>query len=112
MTRAPDTLFADISQFIRQSNEMLEKGELVQLAGLDNRIEILCKEVLALSDDQRKEHAAKLQQLFDELKTLGESMAAVRDTLSGEMQGLAKHKKANTAYRVAEASDRKKPDEK
>lgn len=106
----PEALFEDVAQFVAQSRELLQSGAMMELAGLDNRIMLLCEEVLMLSQDQRARYSDQLQQLFNDLSALGQEMGAQRDRIENEMRGLPQHKKATTAYRIAEESDKKEED--
>ena len=106
MTR-PEKLFTDISQFIAESRALLDKGAMVELAGLDGRIKTLCGNVMKLSQEERIEYGAKLQTLLTELTALGDEMLAQRETLAKAILHLADHRKASTAYLITEASDKK-----
>jgi hypothetical protein len=108
MSRSPEKLFNDISQFVSESRAMLEQGALMELAGLDEHVKTLCDAVLHLSQSDRMIYADRLQQLLIELKELGEAMAKQRDAMAEEIRDLSSHQKASVAYRTAEASDRKK----
>jgi hypothetical protein len=100
-----DMLFKDIAQFVKESRALLEAGAIMELGGLDQRVNMLCEQVLSLSQEERLLHADRLQTLLKELSELGEALVAQRDKLGGEAVQLAQQKKANTAYRTAEASD-------
>lgn len=103
-------LFDDIAQFVEQSRELLKSGAMMELAGLDERVLLLCEEVLLLSQEERVQYGDKLQQLLGDLKSLGEEMTAQRDRIGAELNALPQHKKATVAYRVAEESDKYKRD--
>jgi len=101
-----EKLFNDIAQFVGESRALLKQGAMMELAGLENRILLLCKEVVVLSPEERTRYAARLQQLMADLTALGEEMAALRDSVAAEIRHLSNYKKANVAYRVVEASDK------
>jgi hypothetical protein len=50
-------------------------------------------------------YADRLQQLFGDLKSLGDAMVVQRDQLAEEIRTLPKLKKASVAYRTTDASD-------
>jgi len=102
----PEALFEDILQFVAQSRELLKNGAMMDLAGLDSRVMLLCEETLLLSQEQRLHYAERLQQLLGELTSLGKEMTVQRNRIEEEMRSLPQHKKATTAYRVAEESDK------
>jgi len=101
----PEKLFNDITQFVAESRTLLQEGAVMELAGLEKHVLILCEDVLLLSQDERLHYADRLQQLLAELTSLGEELAAQRDQVAEKMRNLPEHKKATTAYRVVDASD-------
>jgi len=109
--RKPEDMFGDVARFIDESNALIGRGEFAQLAGLDDMVRTLCEEVLTLSPDQRVQYADRMQELMTALQQLGESMTQMRDEVSKDINALSSHQKANVAYRVAEASDKKKQEE-
>ncbi len=97
---SPEELFEDISRFIADGQKLLEQGALVELAGLDKHIQTLCDEVTRLSREDRIKYGERMQQLLNELQTLGDTMVKMRDTLAADIKALSSHKKANVAYRT------------
>ena len=102
--RTTEVLFSDISKFISDSRDLLKRGAIMELSGLDDNVKNLCEEVMRLSQDDRLQHADHLQKLFSELKSLGEELASQRDSLADDIRGASDHKKASAAYRSAPAS--------
>jgi hypothetical protein len=102
----PEKLFNDISKFVSDSRALLQQGTVMELSGLENRILLLCEEVLVLSQEERLIYAKRLQQLMADLAALGEEITAQRDAVAKEIQQLPGHKKANKAYRKPEADDK------
>jgi hypothetical protein len=98
-------LFLEVEQFIAEGRALLDQGALMELAGLDEQVRILCDRVLQLSQEERLVYADKLQKLLGDLTALGETMAQKRDLIAEEIRGLSHHKKASTAYRVADSRD-------
>ena len=103
-----EALFDDIHGFVSQSAALLQKGEFVDLSGLDAQVAQLCEAVLQLTQEQRITHAARMQQVLGELQALGNAMTAIRDSMSEEIRGLSHHKKASVAYRSADTVDKDK----
>ncbi|MFW0777048.1 MAG: hypothetical protein ACN2B6_04950 [Rickettsiales bacterium] len=103
--RTTEALFNDISKFISDSRELLKRGAVMELSGLDDNVKELCEEVMRLSQDDRLQHADRLQELFAELKLLGEELSSQRDSLADDIRGASDHKKATAAYRSAPAGD-------
>jgi predicted metal-dependent phosphoesterase TrpH len=101
----PEQLFNDIAQFVTESRALLRDGAMMELAGLDERVKILCDAVLQISDQDRMRYASRLKDLLGELKALGDEMVAQRDQIAEEIRAVSSHKKANVAYRVTDASD-------
>lgn len=106
------TLFDEVDRFIADSRTLLQAGAIVQLSGLDERVAQLCEAVLTLTQDDRIQHAQRLQQLLWNLNDLGETMAQYRDAMAEEIKHLGQHQKANLAYRTIESIDAKKDEEK
>lgn len=98
----PEKLFDDISAFIDDSRKVLDAGGVVQLTGLDERVELLCHAVLQLSDDERVKNATRLKELVQALQALGETIAAERDAVAESLRGLSGHRQASVAYSKAE----------
>jgi len=105
------TLFDGIMQFIAESRELLESGAVMELAGLDDQVRSLCDAVLQLSQEERVLYADRLQHVLADLQILGEAMVTQRDLVAEEIRSISHHKKAASAYRVAEASDGYKNEE-
>lgn len=103
-----EALFEEISAYIAQSHVLLKDGALLELNGLDGRIQKLCEAVLTLSQDERVQYSDKLQMLFKELHQLGADMAQIRDVIADDLRNISDHRKANVAYKVADNVDAKK----
>ncbi len=102
---SPEKLFEDISTFITQSRELLEKGAVMELEGLDGEVKRLCEATLNLSKEQRAQYADKLQELLRSLTELGNELTQQRDQLASEIRGLTDYRKAHVAYSNADATD-------
>jgi hypothetical protein len=104
MTPPIDThlLLDQIDDYIRESRQLLERGEVLQLSGLDQKIAFLCEETLKLSDTQRKQYAARFDTMLRELTELGHMLKQRREAVLGEIKASNAHRKAASAYRTAE----------
>jgi|GEM_PF-1725646 len=106
-TKESDTkeLFENIAKFMANNRSLLSKGAEVEIAGLDLQIQQLCAQVLELSAEESAKYADLLQTLFDDLTELGKDLEAGREALAHEIRYLSSHKKANVAYKTADATD-------
>ena len=100
-----EQLFDEISMFVSDCHSLLRQGMVLEMAGLDTRVQELCDLVLKLSQEERLRYADRLQILFDDIKKLGDAMLQERETLIKEIQGLGEHRKASVAYRSTDAID-------
>jgi len=98
-------LFDGISRFVQDSHDLLKRGAIMELKGLDDQVAALCKEVLLLSQDERVRYADDLQRLLGELNGLGEALTLHRDTMANEILNLSQHRKASVAYRTTDHTD-------
>ncbi|MDX2112208.1 MAG: hypothetical protein SFW63_00525 [Alphaproteobacteria bacterium] len=97
-----DELLTQIAAYITESRELLERGDVVELSDLDGRIARLCEASLALSAEEKRRHAAALEQLLDDLTQLGNLLQEKRGLVMHEMKASGAHRKAASAYRMAE----------
>jgi hypothetical protein len=104
-TLPPEALLTKISGFVSESRELLKSDSMMDMQGLEARVQDLCQLVLSLSQDDRVKYADKLQVLLGDIGKLGEEMASLRDAMADEIRSLSKHKKATVAYKVADATD-------
>ena len=111
MTMETDKLFDEIAIFVREGRALLKDGVMMDMAGLDKRVMVLCDQALMLPQEVRAQYSGKLQELLDELTQLGKDLEKKRDALARDIRGVSQHKKAHAAYTTAEASD-KNPEEK
>lgn len=113
MTNFPE-LFANISKFVADSRVLLSSEVVVEMGGLDKKVQELCSNILQLPENEQKKHADLLQELFDELTILGDELLKKKELLAHEIRYLSSHKKANVAYKIADAKanpdDISKPD--
>jgi hypothetical protein len=100
-----EEMLSKIEQFVTESREMVKNGALLEVAGLENRIDEFCTLLLSLSQEERVAYANKLQVLLADIGKLGEEMTVLRDSMSDEIRSLTSVKKASVAYRIVDASD-------
>lgn len=96
-------LFENIAKFVMSSRDMIDRGAMVELAGLDKQVQSLCEQVMQLSDADREKYAGSLQWLINELNTLGKDLSVQREALAHEIRYLSSHKKASVAYKTADS---------
>ena len=111
MSANPEKLFKEIERFVADSRGLLGEGAVMELAGLDERVRLLCEQVLMLSGEERARYANLLDGLLNELKTLGEDLKTQQDAVANEIRYLSSHKKASVAYKTADATDGFKKEE-
>ncbi len=96
--QAPDVLFAEISDYVRQADKLTQKGEATDLTGLDIAIRALCDGVMKLPVEQAKAYNDKLQELMLAIEAMQEKMIALQGKIAVTMKSLGKQKKAAKAY--------------
>lgn len=98
-------LFSDISDYIASSMALLEKGEVENLSGLDQKIQHLCETIVHLSESDRLLYAEKLEQLNIDLLHLSDAMHRHKATITAEINKTSNVRKASIAYKTADARD-------
>ena len=96
-------LLLDIQKFMDDSKSVLASGNNIDLAGLDNQIKNLCAMVDSLSSSEREKYEQPLNELLSQLTILGNDLTVQKEALEHEMRYLSSHKKANVAYKTADA---------
>jgi phage host-nuclease inhibitor protein Gam len=94
----PEVLLSDVLNYIEEAHSILERGEWVDLKGLDARVERLCHEIVLLTPQQGREYAAELEFLREKLNALQESMQAQVKQLKDDMKETGTVQRANRAY--------------
>lgn len=96
-------LFKNIAQFVADSKVLIDKGAMVEMAGMDKQVQMLCEKVMELSGEDRIKYADSLKGLMNELSILGKDLTIQRESLANEIRYLSSHKKASVAYKTADA---------
>ncbi len=104
-TLPPEALLARITQFVTESRELVRTGAVLEIDGLESRIDELCSMVLSFSQEERLHYADKLQYLLTDISKLGEEMMVLRDAMGDEIRALSSTKKATMAYKIADSRD-------
>jgi hypothetical protein len=94
----PETLLSDVLAYIEEACAILERGEWVDLKGLDAQVERLCKQIVLLTPEQGREFAAELDFLRARLNTLQETMQAQAAQLQDDLKEVGTVQRANRAY--------------
>lgn len=95
----PETLAADIEQYIAQAETLMREGKLVPLAELNESVEALCKRVMHLRVDEAKLYVPQLEALRERLDALQAVMEQEKSRLADEIGASSQRQKAVRAYR-------------
>ena len=93
-----DELFDGVRDYIKDARDIMERGEFVELAGLDSRVAELCDAIVAMPQDQAANYVAELEVLMAELNVLKDRFEEGRASLAEEINGVQQHKQASSAY--------------
>ena len=94
-----DALLNALHAYVDEAERHLDEKDITELAGLDSVVDVLCARVLALSEDQHRDYADRLQAFYDRLTDLQQKMVAMQDELRAELQDSQARQKASRAYR-------------
>lgn len=94
----PEALLSDVLAYIEEAHGILEKGEWVDLKGLDARVERLCLEIVTLTPEQSREFAAELEFLRTKLDALQADMQEKVSQLKADIAETNTVQRANRAY--------------
>jgi hypothetical protein len=86
------------SGVIERFRSCIAEGSVIDLTGLDQRIEGMCDAIIQLPEDQRVTVKATLIGLIDELNGLVELLSQQQDKVSEDLKGVASRQKAVSAY--------------
>ncbi|MCI5049089.1 MAG: hypothetical protein MRY32_01980 [Rickettsiales bacterium] len=96
------TLFEDLMGYINESKVILEKGDYLELNGLDNKVAELCEAVHNLTPEESKEYADDLDTMMQELDGLQKLFLEQRDRVGADLKSINQFQQASKAYKTAE----------
>lgn len=99
-TGKPSQLFQEIRDYITESQEILARGEYLELSDLGMKVERLCSGVANLPQEEGRKHLKELDALMGELDLLQKDLIESRDRLKDELGGVSKHQQAARAYKT------------
>ncbi len=99
----PQQLLDGLNAYIGAANSMLDEKNMVDLAGLDAVVDILCARILTLSPDniatdEQRAYIDQLNALHDRLGALQEKMVATQEEIKAELAQSNARQKASRAY--------------
>lgn len=94
----PQQLLAGLEAYINAADGMLDAGNMVDLAGLDAVVDVLCARVVKLTPEEGKTFAEKFDMLHERLGALQEKMIATQGEIKAELEQSNKRQKASRAY--------------
>ena len=86
------------SNVIERFRDSVAEGSVIDLTGLDQKIEGMCDAINELPADQRITVKSTLIGLIDDLNTLVESLTVQQDKVSEGLKGVISREKAVSAY--------------
>jgi hypothetical protein len=94
----PEALLSGLHNYIDDAERLLAERNMVDLAGLDSVVDALCARVKALSLEEGRVFADKLDALNARLSQLQQQMVETQASIKAELQGTNQRQKANRAY--------------
>jgi hypothetical protein len=99
----PQQLLDGLNAYIHAADAMLDEKNMVDLAGLDAVVDILCARILALSPgemkaDEQKNYIDQLNALHERLGVLQQKMVATQEEIKAELARSNARQKASRAY--------------
>lgn len=99
----PEALLDAIEHYIDTASAAMARDDMVELAGLDAVVDVLCARIIALPGDQAPLFRDKLQALHQRLDRLQQQMVASKSTTEDELRRVQARGRASKAYRKDEA---------
>lgn len=97
--KTPEELFAMVDQYIDAVHNIIERREFLELNGLDNFIDYLCKRVLALTPEEAQRYKPQLDGLMADMDDLQAHLQAAKQSVRGDIDQLNKQSAAAKAYK-------------
>ena len=104
VSKDPKFLVEQIAQFIGKAKAHVAEGADVDLAGLDEHVQLLCERILELPASEATEYRKYLQDISDELGELKTGLLSAQDSIRGQIQELNARHKAAKAYKTGKAT--------
>lgn len=98
-TTEPQALLDSITGFVANAKEAAERGEEVDLTGLDDRIQELCNGLLDIPREEAQGFMGKLQALNSDLTELRQHLEVMRENVQEKLNTLNAQQKAARAYK-------------
>lgn len=111
MTKDVHALYNTAVDFIAKARQGLEKGEEVDLGGLDNMVAELCTFVTTLPEDEAAPYTTKLKVLMDDLNVISELLVKQQQNIRAQLDSLQQKRQAMHAYATADTLKDPKSDE-
>ena len=99
------TALGDIKTELDQTSSVIERfrssvaqGEIIDLTGLDQKIEGMCNAIIELPEDERVTVKATLIGLIDDLNALVDMLNRQQEKASEELKGVTSRERAVSAY--------------
>ena len=102
---SPETLQRDLTEVtvaIDAARRTVERGDFVDLSGLDGRVGRLCAAIKGLPQDKGRGFERSLLALVDDLTRLTDELAVQRDNVRSTLVGTSTHQQAASAYRKSQ----------
>ncbi|NNG02755.1 MAG: hypothetical protein HKM95_01465 [Inquilinus sp.] len=89
----------EVASAVSLARTKVEAGQLIDIAGLESRVDELCQATLALEREVAQPLKPSLLSLVDDLNRLSEGLKKQHCEVAAELQGSHSHSQAAAAYR-------------
>ncbi len=93
----------EVTGAVTLARRKVGEGELIDLSGLDRRVDQICKALHALGRDDGGALRPRLLSLIDELNLLTEDLKRQQVQVAAELKDSSSHQQAAAAYRKPES---------
>lgn len=97
-------LLDGIMSYIRDARGIINKGDFIELGGLDKRVQELCEAIQGLTVEDSMFFKGDLDNMMTELNMLQDEFKKMRESLGGELNDAGKHQQAAKAYKQSEGA--------